>query len=72
MLALFGQSDPRQTTLQFVSLPEIPLDEDYMSLARSAMLSRVSFATTQRAQVVYTWQKFARSEEEVGWLGVCV
>ena len=36
-----------------------------MDIARSAILSRVSSTTTLRAKVVYVWQKFARSDEQI-------
>ena len=58
---LYEESD---VTLQTVRLDEVPSDEDYLSLARSAMLSRISSTTSMRAKVVFAWQTFARSDEQ--------
>jgi len=56
----------QDATMQVVRLDDIHVEDDLLAEAQSALLSRISASATVRAQVVYTWQKFERSEEQVG------
>lgn len=62
MALLYQQA---KVTLQVVRISNFLVDDDYLFRSRSEILSRVSFATSLRAKVVFVWQMFSKKNHEI-------